>query len=50
MKIVLSVTLILVALNLSGCGKRARYLDPPAGTTEKHPLHYPPPDAPGSHL
>ena len=27
-----------------------RYLDPPEGTTEKHPQHYPPPDTAGTHL
>ncbi len=50
MKIFTAALLILVALDLSGCGKRARFLDPPAGTTEKHPAQYPPADSPGSHL
>ncbi len=50
MKIVTAILLLLVALDLSGCGKRARYLDPPEGTTEKHPAHYPPPDTAGEHL
>lgn len=50
MKIVTATLLVLVALSISGCGKRARYLDPPEGTTEKHPQHYPPQDSPGTHL
>ena len=50
MKILTAALLILVALDMSGCGKRARVLDPPEGTTEQHPLHYPPPDSTGSHL
>ena len=50
MKILTAALLILVALDMSGCGKRARFLDPPEGTTEKHPAHYPPPDSSGSHL
>ncbi len=50
MKIIMAALLILVALDLSGCGKRARFLDPPEGTTEKHPQHYPPPDSAGTHL
>jgi hypothetical protein len=49
-KIMTAILLMLVALDLSGCGKRARFLDPPEGTTEKHPAHYPPPDSSGSHL
>ncbi len=50
MKIAGAALLILIALGISGCGKRARFLDPPEGTTEKHPQHYPPVDAPGTHL
>jgi hypothetical protein len=49
-KIVTAAMLILVALGISGCGKRARFLDPPEGTTEKHPKRYPAPDSAGSHL
>jgi hypothetical protein len=42
--------LLLASLLLAGCGKRARYLDPPEGTNEVFPKHYPPPDAPGERL
>jgi hypothetical protein len=44
------LVLMLVTLALTGCGKRARYLDPPEGTHEIYPKHYPPPDDPGTHL
>jgi hypothetical protein len=49
-RIVIAILLVFVALGVSGCGKRARYLDPPEGTHEKYPQRYPPPDSPGSHL
>ncbi len=42
--------LVLVALGLTGCGKRPRYLDPPEGSHEQYPRHYPPPDSPDTHL
>jgi hypothetical protein len=42
--------LALMAAGLGGCGKRARYLDPPEGTHEIYPKHYPPPDTPGTRL
>ena len=52
MRIVTCVLLILVALGISGCGKRARYLDPPdpEAKHEKYPKVYPPPDSAGTHL
>jgi hypothetical protein len=52
MRIVTCVLLILVALGISGCGKRARYLDPPDPEAKhvKYPKVYPPPDSPGTHL
>jgi hypothetical protein len=40
----------LIALGVTSCGKRARYLDPPAGTHDTFPKHYPPPDDPGTKL
>jgi hypothetical protein len=42
--------MIMIALGVSGCGKRARYLDPPDPGVEKYPKHYPPIDSPGTHL
>ena len=50
MKIATCALMILIALGISGCGKRARFLDPPEGTHEKYPKHYPPTDSPGTHL
>jgi hypothetical protein len=52
MRIATCVLLILVALGISGCGKRARYLDPPdpEAKHEKYPKVYPPPDSAGTHL
>jgi hypothetical protein len=41
---------VLMALGLSACGKRPRALDPPEGTHEIYPKHYPPADEPGTHL
>jgi hypothetical protein len=42
--------MLTLTVSLSGCGKRARYLDPPDGTHEQYPKHYPPADEPGTHL
>jgi hypothetical protein len=52
MRIASCVLLVVVALGISGCGKRARYLDPPdaEGKHEKYPKVYPPPDPSGTHL
>ncbi len=45
-----TILMVLVALQLSGCGKRARYLDPPDADAPAFPRHYPPKDDPGTHL
>jgi hypothetical protein len=50
MKYVTAALLVLIALQISGCGKRARYLDPPDPTAAAFPKHYPPKDPPGTHL
>lgn len=52
MKIATCALLVLVALSVSGCGKKARYLDPPdpEAKHEKYPQVYPPPDSKGAHL
>ena len=47
---ILAAIMVLLALQLSGCGKRARSLDPPDGSHEVFPKRYPPPDSPGTHL
>jgi len=44
------IVLFVVALGVTACGKRPRSVDPPEGTHEIYPKHYPPPDTPGSHL
>ena len=44
------VLILVSAALLVGCGKRARYLDPPEGTHDVFPKHYPPPDTPGERL
>ncbi|HEX4504316.1 MAG TPA: hypothetical protein VH722_01195 [Alphaproteobacteria bacterium] len=51
MKILTGVLLVAVALGLSGCGKRARYLDPPDPEYkhQKYPANYPPKDEQGTH-
>ena len=51
MKILTGVLLVAVALGLSGCGKRARYLDPPDPEYkhQKYPATYPPKDEQGAH-
>jgi hypothetical protein len=41
---------LLFALQLTGCGKRARSLDPPDQTNVPYPRHYPPADSPGTKL
>jgi hypothetical protein len=50
MRIATCALMILIALSISGCGKRARFLDPPEGSHEKYPKRYPPTDSPGTHL
>jgi hypothetical protein len=52
MRIVTCILLVVVALGISGCGKRARYLDPPDPEYKhlKYPQAYPPKDPPGTHL
>jgi hypothetical protein len=48
---VMTMLLVVLALQIAGCGKRARYLDPPdPDAAGDYPKHYPPPDAPGTHL
>ena len=51
MKILTGVLLVAVVLGLSGCGKRARYLDPPDPEYkhQKYPANYPPKDDQGAH-
>ncbi len=44
------VILMLASLGLTGCGKRARFLDPPDANHEPYPKHYPPADSEGTHL
>jgi len=52
MRLMSCALMVVVALSLSGCGKRARYLDPPdtGAKHEKYPKVYPPPDSAGTHL
>jgi len=50
MRIIACTLLLALAFGVSGCGKRARYLDPPDPVTEKYPKAYPPKDSAGSHL
>jgi len=50
MRLLAALISILICLQLSGCGKRARYLDPPDQTNVPYPRHYPPPDSPDTHL
>jgi hypothetical protein len=49
MRIALSLA-ILLALALPGCGKRPRNVDPPEGSHEVYPKHYPPADSDGTRL
>jgi hypothetical protein len=51
MRLLSCVLLVAVALGLSGCGKRARYLDPPDPEYkhQKYPANYPPKDEQGAH-
>jgi hypothetical protein len=44
------IAVLLLTLLIAGCGKRARYLDPPDADAPHYPAHYPPPDEPGHHL
>ena len=50
MKVLTCVLLVVVALGITGCGKRARYLDPPDPEYkhQKYPKVYPPPDELGT--
>lgn len=51
MKLITAALMTLLALELSGCGKRARYLDPPDGSpATQFPKRYPPQDEPGQRL
>jgi predicted small lipoprotein YifL len=50
MRILLALMMLAIALNLSACGKRARYLDPPDANAPHYPKSYPPKDDPGTHL
>jgi len=50
MRVVMTMLLVVLALQIAGCGKRARYLDPPDPDAGQFPKHYPPPDPPGTHL
>jgi hypothetical protein len=51
MRILTCILLVAVALGISGCGKRARYLDPPDPEYKhvKYPAIYPPKDEQGTH-
>ena len=51
MRLLTCVLLVAVALGVSGCGKRARYLDPPDPEYKhaKYPATYPPKDEKGAH-
>jgi hypothetical protein len=42
--------MVFVALGVTSCGKRARYLDPPEGSHAQYPKRYPPADSPGTNL
>jgi hypothetical protein len=50
MRLLTALLLVLATLQLSGCGKRARCLDPPDQTNTPYPRHYPPADSPDSKL
>jgi hypothetical protein len=50
MRIVAAALLVFVALGISGCGKKARHLDPPDSSAPQYPKHYPPPDSSGANL
>jgi hypothetical protein len=52
MRVLACILLVVVALGISGCGKRARYLDPPDPEykNQKYPKTYPPHDSTGTHL
>ncbi len=52
MKLGACMLLVVIALGIAGCGKRARHLDPPDPEykSQKYPQTYPPPDTPGTHL
>ena len=51
MRILICVLAVAVALGITGCGKRARYLDPPDPEYkhQKYPAAYPPKDEQGAH-
>jgi hypothetical protein len=50
MRVFACIVLIVAVIGLSGCGKRARYLDPPDPDAPHYPKRYPPQDSSGSHL
>jgi hypothetical protein len=50
MRIVAAFVLIFMALGISGCGKRARHLDPPDNPSPQYPKRYPPADSPGANM
>ncbi len=50
LKILFAALMVLTALDLSGCGKKARRLDPPDSDAPQYPKHYPPADSPGAKL
>ncbi len=49
-KIAISFLLVFLTLGISGCGKRARHLDPPDSPSPQYPKRYPPNDTTGAHL
>jgi predicted small lipoprotein YifL len=50
MRSLILLVLVIACLDLSGCGKRARYLDPPDANAPHYPKAYPPKDDAGTHL
>ena len=50
MKIAMAVLMVFMALGMSGCGKKARRLDPPDSDAPQYPKRYPPADSPGANL
>ena len=50
MKIVFAALMVFTVLDLSGCGKKARRLDPPDSDAPQYPRRYPPADSSGANL
>ena len=49
-RIALAVLMVFMALGITGCGKKARHLDPPDNDGPHYPRQYPPKDSPGASL